>query len=98
MTYHFFYSPTVKRQREGKFVALKVPRSWLINLGKRSWRDAVREIFASADGPIHLSQLYNCLAHDPKAYENPNYRAKIRQTLKRAKYVNVGPGLWQEAA
>lgn len=83
---------------EGAYVPLRIPRHWLINIAKRSWRDAVREFFDSREGPIHLTELYECFAHDPKAYDNPNYRAKIRQTLKRAKYVNVGPGLWRKAA
>jgi len=79
---------------EGQFVPLRIPRSWLINLGKRSWRDALREFFEEQGGPVSLDQLYDFFAHDPKSSRNPNWRAKVRQTLRRAQYVNVGRGLW----
>lgn len=83
---------------EGAFVPLRIPRGWLINMRYRSWREALHEFFEGASGPVPLSSLYDFFAHDPKAARNPNYRAKVRQTLKRGQFVNVGRGMWERAA
>lgn len=83
---------------EGAFVPLRIPRGWLINLRYRSWREALHEYFDQAAGPVRLNSLYDFFAHDPKSAQNPNYRAKVRQTLKRARFVNVGRGVWERAA
>lgn len=78
---------------EGKFVALRLPTSWLVSWRDRSWREAVQEFFAGRE-TVSLGELYEAFADNPKAQANPNYRAKLRQTLQRARYRNVGPGVW----
>lgn len=78
---------------EGKFIALRFPASWLVAWRERSWREAVQEFFQGRE-TVELGELYEAFSDDPKARGNPHYRAKLRQTLKRAQFVNVGRGLW----
>lgn len=79
---------------EGKFIPLIVPRSWLIQMKDRTWREALEEFFEKHEGPVELQSIYRAFVNDPKSKDNPNYRAKLRQTLKRAQYVKVDKGLW----
>lgn len=83
---------------QGQFIPLRIPRNWLIEITDRSWRDALNEFFSTKSGPVELKELYEAFANDPKAKNNPNYRAKLRQTLQRAQYVNVGKGVWTQVA
>lgn len=82
---------------EGKFIPLVVPTSWVMRPLNRSWREALIETFGSRTEPISLNEVYEFFSGHEKARRNPNWRAKVRQTLRRARYVNVGPGLWRAA-
>lgn len=83
---------------EGHFVALRLPISYLIASPRdKTWREIIESI-APEERVLDLSDLYRYLADHPKAEKNPNWRAKVRQTLQRAKYKNVGPGRWEKAA
>lgn len=78
---------------EGKFIPLRLPQHWLINFQDRSWREALQEFFMGRE-TVELAELYCAFESDPKAKGNPHYKAKLRQTLQRAKFVNVGRGVW----
>jgi hypothetical protein len=80
---------------DGAFVPLRIPRHWLLDLSMPTWREVVAEIMTRLDGPVRLDDLYRCLSAHPKAKTNPNYQAKIRQTLQKGNFGRVGRGLWQ---
>lgn len=37
------------------------------------------------------------MANSPKADRNPNWKAKVRQTLQRGPFEPLGDGVWQVA-
>ncbi|TJU93327.1 MAG: DNA methylase N-4/N-6, partial [Mesorhizobium sp.] len=41
--------------------------------------------------------LYRALAENPKSERNPNWKAKVRQTLQRGPFEPLGEGVWQVA-
>lgn len=68
---------------DGKLVLLRFPRAWLL-AGEASWREVVLP-FIKANRTISLSDLYDRLRNHPKTVGRPNWRAKVRQTLQRAR-------------
>lgn len=75
---------------DGHFVPLKVPRAWLVlGLGgddgaaAETWRQAVRAWLAEQEGPVSLAAAYAAFRDHPKSAGNPNWPAKVRQTLAR---------------
>ena len=69
---------------KGQVVAVLRPASDL------TWRDLVQEIVARSGGIITLAIAYARLAEHPKAAANPNWQAKIRQTLQGPRFRRIG--------
>ena len=69
---------------KGQVVAVLRPTSDL------TWRDLVQEIVARSGGIITLAIAYARLAEHPKAAANPNWQAKIRQTLQGPRFRRIG--------
>jgi hypothetical protein len=81
---------------DGKFIPLRVPRNWLVALSDEpSWRELIARFFDGRQEPVRLEDLYRALSDHPKARRNQHYQEKIRQTLQKGRYVNVGRGVWQ---
>lgn len=79
----------------GAFVPLRL-RTMLFGFSEPgTWIDEVRKIMERADRPMTVAQLYKALSHSPKAKRNPNWRAKVRQTLQRGPFEPLGGGLWE---
>lgn len=66
-------------------------------LMETTWRAAVLDFVKRNRGPVRVSDLYRHFARHPKAQANPNWRAKVRQTLQRLGAQRVGPGEWSVA-
>lgn len=79
----------------GAFVPLKLRSFSFGYVEPGSWIDEVRKVMERADRPMTVSQLYRCLAGNPKAKRNPNWMAKIRQTLQRGPFAPKGDGVWE---
>ena len=62
-----------------------------------SWVDEVMKVMKRAGDAVRLDDLYRELASNPKASRNPNWQAKIRQTLQRGPFEPLGGGVWQVA-
>lgn len=78
----------VTRKDEG----LLIPVSWgshgILDLTKShaaSWRDSVFA-FLQKNGECSLDDLYEAFKESPKIKTNPNWQAKIRQTVQNEKY------------
>jgi len=83
----------------GAMVPLRFPRGALVALADgASWRDAVLAWVKAQDGPVCVSDAYRAFARHPKTKRNPNWRAKIRQTLQRGPFAPLGGGIWQAIA
>jgi hypothetical protein len=82
----------------GRFVPLRLPRHFAILAVSQTWREAVRDWIRAQRGPVRLADLYAAFANHRKARTNPNFKAKIRQTLQRGDFRRVQPGLWELAA
>lgn len=80
---------------QGAFVPLRFARFTMVAALDSTWREIVLGYVRRERGPVSVSDLYRALAKHPKAKSNPNWRAKVRQTLQRAGARNVGPGLWE---
>lgn len=82
---------------EGQFIPLRLPVSMLVEAVAPTWREALAEFFAEHDGkPVRLDDLYRAFAGHPKAKRNPNWQAKIRQTLQKG-FEPVERGVWKPA-
>lgn len=80
---------------DGQFVALQLPRFVLgAYLDGETWREVVAGWMRDQRGPVRLDDLYRALARHPKTTGRSNWRAKVRQTLKRGAGRRVGPALW----
>lgn len=82
---------------EGQFVPLRLPRLYVVAALSTSWREAVLAWARTHDGPVEVAALYRAFASHPKAKANPNWRAKLRQTLQRGPFERVGRGVWMAA-
>ena len=78
----------VTRKDEG----LLIPVAWgshgVLDLTKShaaSWRDSVYA-FLQKNGECSLDDLYEAFKESPKTKKNPNWQAKIRQTVQNARY------------
>lgn len=81
---------------EGQFVPLQLPRSFAVLALSPTWRQAVLAYLKAQRGPVSLEQLYRALGPSAKARRNPNYAAKIRQTVQKVGR-RVDRGLWEAA-
>lgn len=63
-------------------------------LDGETWREVVAGWLGAQRGPVRLDDLYRALARHPKTAGRPNWRAKVRQTLKRGAGRRVGPATW----
>lgn len=63
-----------------------------------AWREIVLDYARQHGGAVSLSDLYRALVAHPKAKANPNWRAKVRQTLQRAGARRVAPSIWEVPA
>lgn len=79
---------------DGLFVPLRLARFVLLSgmpaVRDVTWRAALREWIMQQDGPVSVSDAYRHFARHPKAANNPNWRAKIRQKLAQVAE-RVGP-------
>lgn len=79
----------------GWFVPLIVPRSVIVEaIRDKSWRDLVTDFLAGTGAAIRVADLYRAFAEHPKAKGNPNWKAKLRQTLQRGAGKSVGRDQW----
>ncbi|MES0071903.1 DNA N-6-adenine-methyltransferase [Mesorhizobium sp. M0058] len=79
----------------GAFVPLRL-RSLVFGFASiGSWVDEVLKVMQHAGDAVRLDDLYRELAGNPKAGRNPNWKAKIRQTLQRGPFEPLGDGVWK---
>ncbi len=79
----------------GDFRPLIFQRFVLVSaLRDATWRDVVANILRGYDGPIAVADLYRAVADHPKTKQNPNWQAKLRQTLQRGAGRSVGYDRW----
>lgn len=82
---------------KGAFVPLKL-RALIFGFGTvGTWIEEVLKLIAGRDEPVTLDWLYRQLANSPKAIRNPNWKAKVRQTLQRGPFEPLGGGVWKAA-
>ncbi len=62
-----------------------------------TWRDVVYAVMDKL-GEADLEKIYSELENCEKAKSNPNWKAKVRQTLQYGKYQNKARGVWAVAA
>lgn len=76
---------------DGAPVALKLPVMFHIALSERdspaTWSDIVSDALASLGGRSHLSAVYEALEDHPRVASNAHWRAKVRQTMARARRI-----------
>lgn len=81
----------------GARVALRLPRFVVVAAIDPTWRDVVAERLKAQRGPVKVADLYQLVAGHPKTRSNPNWRAKVRQTLGRGGFERAGRGEWRLA-
>lgn len=63
-----------------------------------SWRELLDAVADREGGELSLSVAYRLVSGHPKAEANPNWRAKVRQTLQRAGFERTGRGSYRKPA
>lgn len=81
----------------GQFVPLTIPRSIFVRAVAPSWAQLVAEWFAGRAGPVRLADIYRAFSGHPKARDNRNVEAKIRQVLQLGPYTRIDRGQWSAA-
>lgn len=81
-------------KHEGKFTVLRFRLSPEL---RTTWRRLVRFLMKQCAGVCTLEQLYALVAEHPKCATNPNWKAKVRQTVQQEAR-RVGPALYQSNA
>lgn len=82
----------------GLFVPLVIRRLVLVQaLRDCTWRELVTDFLMRAGTPVRVADLYSAFADHPKTKSNPNWQAKLRQTLQRGAGLNVGRDQWVPA-
>lgn len=63
---------------------------------KITWKDLVASTIESLGGRVNLDNLYNSLEGYKKTFNNPNWKAKVRQTLQIHPkiFINIERGVW----
>lgn len=57
-----------------------------------SWTELLTEIAVRQGGTLDLAMAYALVRNHPKARRNPNWRAKVRQSIARAGFDRIAPG------
>lgn len=79
----------------GYFVPLQLPRGVMVMAIEGSWRAELLSWAARQSGPVSLEAVYRAFQGHRKTNANPNWRAKIRQTLQRGPFERVARGRWR---
>ncbi len=87
---------------DGAFVPLRFARFVLIqsleqNEQAASWRKIVTDWLKTEGEPVAVAELYRAFRLHPKSKHNPNWKAKLRQTLQRGAGRSVGRDQWVAA-
>lgn len=77
--------------QEGKFLPIRFK---LCAELRTTWRRLVRFLMSQCAGVCTLEQLYALVSEHPKCAANPNWKAKVRQTVQREAQ-RVGPSLYR---
>lgn len=66
----------------GAFVPLRFARFVMIEPAtSRTWAEEMRAFLDGCDGPVSLADAYRHFRGHPKAKQNPNWEAKVRQQI-----------------
>lgn len=83
---------------DGQFIPLIFPRGVLVAaLRDLTWREALSDFLIAHGEPIALADLYQAFADHPKSKSNPNWQAKLRQTLQQGVGKRIARGQWAAA-
>lgn len=80
----------------GALVPLRFAKFAVVQMLDLSWRDAVTGWLRAQRGPVSVSDAYRHFARHPKAADNDNWRAKVRQKLQQHR--RVARGVYEVAA
>jgi hypothetical protein len=86
----------------GAFQPLRFARYVLVSCleqseASKTWREIVSNWLKYSDGPVSVSDLYVAFRDHPKNKSNPNWQAKLRQTLQRGAGKSVSRDQWVAA-
>lgn len=62
-----------------------------------SWREIVAKYLSGHEGFVAVADLYRAFADHPKTKSNPNWKAKLRQTLQRGAGKSIARDQWVAA-
>lgn len=62
-----------------------------------TWKDIVSAVMRNFGREVTLDELYSEIGSYKKCQNNPNWKAKVRQTLQRLNYQNVCHGKWVQS-
>jgi hypothetical protein len=90
----------VFKKPSGYEMAFIVPKEYRLDIRdsvQATWKDVVAAVMNKL-GEATLDQIYAEVENNKKAQFNPNWKAKVRQTLQFGHYRNSNRGTWAIAA
>ncbi len=91
----------VIKKPSGYEIVFKVPMLNSIDIrdAKMStWKDVIAAVMDKLGAEASLETIYNEIEGHKKCESNPNWKAKVRQTLQAGGFRNVSRGVWAVAA
>lgn len=81
----------------GYIIAFKTPVKKEIDVRdskKSTWKDVVYTVLSNLGRSATLSEIYKAVEGHEKCKHNPNWQAKIRQTLQQGGFNHIAEGVW----
>jgi len=89
----------VIKKPSGYEIAYVIPREYVLDIRDSqtaTWKDVVHAVMNKL-GTANLSRIYEEIEGYKKCRNNPHWRDKVRQTLKRGGFKHVSEGVWAAA-
>ena len=89
------------KKPEGYVIAFRTPVLRQLDIrdsASATWKDVVASVMNRLGDRATLDQIYSEVEGHEKTKANPNWQAKVRQTLQNGDFRHVQRGVWAAAA
>ena len=101
LTGHEMIAVFKKPENTGYQVAFILPKTYEMDIRdsmQATWKDVLSSVMRKLGKESTLDEIYAEVENNKKAKANPNWKAKVRQTLQLGGYRSSGRGIWAMAA
>ena len=90
----------VIKKPEGYLIVFQTPMRKELDVRdskSATWKDVVQAVLAQLGAQATLAQIYDAIEGHEKCKTNPNWQAKVRQTLQTGGFQHASRGMWAAA-